>query len=304
MKADKLTNNRKSAYWMTGTLASFCLMAVGARELSGEISTPQLLFIRSLIGLTIMIAIVKIQDIKTQHIKNQGDPSPFSTRRLTLHLARNTSHFIGQYGWFLGITLLPLAEVFALEFTMPIWASLLALLFLNEKLTLKKVSVLAMGWIGVLVIIRPGLTLFNPAALIVLGAALFFAISHSTTKSLSKTEEPSTILFYMCLIQLPIGFVLAISDWIWPQNFQHWIWIAGVGITALSAHYCITKALQEAELSTVVTMDFLRLPLITLIGFFIYNESIDFAVIAGGALMLMANLANLSQARRLTAAVK
>lgn len=294
MKTDKPTNSRQSAYWMTGTLASFCLMAIGARELSGEISTPQLLFIRSLTGLMIMTAI----------IKSQHAPNPLNTGRFALHLIRNASHFIGQYGWFLGITLLPLAEVFALEFTMPIWATLLALLFLNEKFTLKKIGVLAMGWIGVLIIVRPGLTLFNPAALIVLGAALFFAISHSTTKSLSETEEPSVILFYMCLIQLPIGFAFAVFDWTWPQNFQHWLWVTCIGVTALSAHYCITKALQEAELSAVVTMDFLRLPLITLVGFFIYNEAIDFAVIVGGALMLTANLANLSQARHLTAPAK
>jgi drug/metabolite transporter (DMT)-like permease len=108
----------------------------------------------------------------------------------------------------------------------------------------------------------------------------------------------------MCLIQLPIGFVFSISDWIWPQDIQHWIWIAGVGVTALSAHFCITKALQGAELSAVATMDFLRLPLITLLGFFIYNESVDFAVIAGGAIMLAANLTNLSQAPHLTVPVK
>lgn len=290
MKAEKLTNNRQSAYWMTGTLASFCLMAIGTRELNGEISTPQLLFIRSLTGLIIMTAI----------IISHPTSKPFNTDRLPLHLVRNTSHFIGQYGWFMGISLLPLAEVFALEFTMPIWATLLALLFLKEKLTLKKIGVLVMGWAGVLIILRPGLTVFNPAALLVLGAAMFFAISHSTTKSLSRTEEPSVILFYMCFIQLPIGFAFAISGWAWPQSLQQWLWVTCIGVTALSAHYCITKALQRAELSTVVTMDFLRLPLITLVGFFIYNEAIDYAVIIGGAIMLTANLTNLSQARHPT----
>ena len=231
-----------------------------------------------------------------------GTPSPFSTHRFNLHLARNISHFAGQYGWFVGVTLLPLAEVFALEFTMPIWAALLAVLFLNEKFTLTKFSILVMGLAGVTVIMKPGIASFNPASLVVLGAAFFFAVSHSTTKSLSTTEKPTTILFYMCLIQLPIGLALACNNWMWPANPLDWLWLTGIGTTALSAHYCITKALQLAELSTVVTMDFLRLPLITLVGFFIYNEPIALTVVIGGTLMLMANLTHLNQSRQLSKA--
>ncbi len=273
-----------SVTWMLGTITSFCLMAVGVRELSGEINTFQILFYRSAIGLLLVSFI--IVTLKKHRL--------FTSRRLGLHLSRNIFHYAGQYGWYLGIGLLPLAEVFALEFTIPIWTAIIASLFLKEKLTIKKSISIALGMIGVLAILKPGYEIIDAASFIVLGAALCYSISHTYTKSLSSTEKPVTILFFMCLVQLPIGLACSLSDWRWPNPGQ-WLWLVIIGFTALSAHFCLTKAMQHAEVSKIITWDFLRLPLIAIIGVVLYNEHFDIAIIIGGIIILFGNLLNFHQ---------
>lgn len=267
---------------MLGTLLSFCLMAIGARELSGEIGTFQVLFFRGVIALAVISAVIFATG--QQHL--------LRTRRLKLHTIRNLFHFAGQYGWFVGIGLLPLAQVFALEFTVPLWTAVIAALFLGEQLTKRKLIAILLGFIGVLIIVRPGIEIVSPAAFIVLASAVCYAVSHSSTKSLARSEHPLTILFLMCLIQLPVGFTLALPEWQLPQGTQ-WLWLAIIGVTALTAHYCMTKAMQHADVSIVVTMDFLRLPVIALVGVFLYQEEFELALLVGALLMLMGNLFNL-----------
>lgn len=254
-------------------------MAIGARELSGALPVYQTLFFRSAIGLVVISVLVVL-------LKNTLF---FHTSRLKAHAFRNVFHFAGQYGWFLGIGLLPLAEVFALEFTVPIWTLLFAALALKETIIARKLVSVLLGALGVLVIVQPGYAIVDPASLIVLAAAACYAIAHTTTKLLSANENTVTILFYMCLIQLPIGFALSISEWVWPHKEQ-WLWLVLIGITALSAHYCMVKAMHSAEVTTVVTIDFLRLPLIALVGVFFYAEPFKLSLMLGGLLMLFGNL--------------
>ena len=273
--------------WMMGALLSFCLMAVGARELSGDIATFQVLFFRSVIGLVVVSLIIC-------RCKQFG---LFATKRKNLHIGRNIFHFAGQYGWFVGIGLLPLAQVFALEFTVPIWTVIIAAIFLKEALTLRKLFAVLFGVLGVYVILNPGSELLDVASIIVLASAVCFSISHVSTKSLSNTEDALTVLFYMCLIQLPIGLVFSMASWVAPNLIQ-WLWIGIVGLMALTAHYCITRAMKISDAGIVVTLDFLRLPLITVIGILLYHEAYNASLVLGGMLMLLGNLVNIYQPGR------
>ena len=118
-----------STLWMIGALISFCLMAVGARELNGQIGIFQILFFRSIVGLLVLLPIILLSNSfsKKDHF--------LFPKRLKLHVVRNLFHFAGQYGWFLGIGLLPLATVFAIEFTVPFWTIIISYLFLKESIT-------------------------------------------------------------------------------------------------------------------------------------------------------------------------
>jgi len=272
-------NQLKSFMWMLGTLLSFSLMAVGARELSDSLPVPHVLFIRNVIGLGIILLIVvltgKWQDLRTS--------------RFHTHLFRNVFHFAGQYCWFLGIALLPLAKVFALEFTVPIWTAIIAAVFLKEQLNPRKLLAILLGFLGVLIILGSSSIALDEGSKVVLLSAIFYAIAHTSTKALSFTESPVVVLFYMCAIQLPISFIF-IDTALISTGAVEWLWLLVISITGLSAHYCMTNAMKHTEITLIVIMDFLRLPFIALVGILAYGETLQVSLIVGALLMLLGNI--------------
>lgn len=275
----------KAALWMVGTVFSFALMGVCGRELSSELSTFQILFWRGLLGGIAILPLLYYQG--WGHVR---------TKRASAHIWRNLFNFAGQYGWFYAIGMISLAEVFALEFTTPIWTALLAFLFLKERLTIPRLAAIALGFGGILLITRPGVEAINPAALAVLGAAIAYAASYTMVKSLTDTESPLTILVYMTVVQLPLSLAFSIDGWIWPSSTL-WPWIVAVALSGLFAHYCIARAFQQGDAMLVVPLDFLRLPLIVAVGFFYYDEALNPWVLGGAALVFAANFLNIRYAR-------
>ena len=267
----------QAVFWMTGTLLSFTLMAVAVREISGEIHSFQIMLFRSLGALVILLPIAVMPG---RHV--------WRTTRIGTQFGRNLVHFVAQLGWITGIGLLPLAEVFAIEFTTPIWATILAVLFLGERLNRGRIIALLFGFTGILVILRPGLTVIEPGAFAVLGAAVGFAITLTLTKFLTRTDSPLTILLYMSVIQLPLGLILVAFEWTTPTLLQLF-WLMVIGFVGLSAHYCTARALSLADQTIVVPMDFMRLPLIVLVGFALYSESAELLVLAGAGLIFAGN---------------
>jgi drug/metabolite transporter (DMT)-like permease len=272
------------ALWMCGALASFMAMAMAGRQLSVELTTFQILFFRSFVGLVVVVALLR-----------RSGWARVRTRVFGTHLLRNIAHFGGQYGWFYGIAFIPLTEVFAIEFTIPIWSAILATLFLGERMNGPRAVAVALGFVGILVILRPGMAVVSVPAFAVLTGALCYAISHVFTKRLSGTETPLTILFYMTVIQLPLGLVPAVAHWVWPSAAL-WPWVGVVAVTALSAHYCLTRAFQLADAMVVMPMDFLRLPLIAVVGFLFYGEALNIWVFVGALVVFTATWLNLKSA--------
>ncbi len=270
-----------AALWMSGALLSFMLMAISGRELSHSLTTYQILFFRSVIGVVVIAVLL-----------SGSGWGQIKTQRLKTHWLRNIAHYAGQYGWFYGLAFIPLAEVIAIEFTTPVWTALLAFFLLKERLTGPRLQALVLGIAGLLLILRPGAGVLQPAAFAVLGGALGYAFSYIQTKSLTRTDTPLCILFYMTLMQLPFGLVPSLLNWTTPAP-ETLPWILLVGITAMSAHFCMAHAFRLADAIVVVPMDFLRLPLIALVGYLFYQESIDLFVLAGAVLMFSGNLLNL-----------
>jgi drug/metabolite transporter (DMT)-like permease len=271
---------------MSGTLVSFMAMAIGGRELSVQLSTFQILFFRSIIGLLIVGFLLW-----------RGNWRQILTKHLRIHILRNISHFGGQFGWFYGIAFIPLAVVFALEFTVPVWTAVLATILLREQITGARVAAIILGVAGVILILRPGLAVISPASLAVLGSAFCYALSHTLTRRLALVDTPLTILFYMTVIQLPLGFFTSIFNWTTP-TLEMLPWIIVVGAAALSGHYCMARALAIADAIVVVPLDFLRLPLIAAVGFLFYGESLDWFVLAGGVVMFSGNFLNIQAEKK------
>jgi drug/metabolite transporter (DMT)-like permease len=259
--------------WMVGALLSFSVMAVSIRELAyAHLSIFEILTIRSAAALALLaIAIVIHPELRHSLVP----------RRFKLHLLRNTIHYGSQYCWATALTLLPLATVFALEFTMPAWTIVLAVWILRERLTTSRIGVVVLGLIGVLVILRPGIASFNPAVLLVLTAAFGYAITMVTTKQLTATETTFGIIFWMMAIQLPISLVgsdLSSFARLTPIDILP---VLGVGIAGTTSHYCLTNAFRSGDATVVVPIDFLRVPLIALVGWALYNEKPDIFVLLG-----------------------
>ena len=262
----------RGALWMVGALLSFSLMAVSVRELLPTMGSFEILFLRSFMSLAILLLLLprRLASLRTRHFG--------------LHVLRNAFHFGGQYAWVYAISILPLATVFAIEFTMPVWAALLAMLFLGERLNQGRVVMLALGVAGVFVMLRPGVAVIQPAALVMLLGAFAYASTMIATKRLSGHDSAFAILFYMAVIQLPFGLVPALPQWVWP-GLGDLPWVIALGVVGLSAHYCMTRAFRIADAMVVVPIDFLRLPLIAVVGMLFYGERIELPFVLGAAVI-------------------
>jgi len=183
--------------------------------------------------------------------------------------------------------------VFSLEFTVPAWTALLALLFLGERMTASRFGVVVFGFVGMLVIVRPGLEGFQAAAFLILLAAVGFGISNVVTKQLTRTEPPFAIVFWMMVLQLPMGLLGSDPTFVTRLSGPSILPTLGLGIAGLSSQYCLTRALRSGDAMVVVPLDFLRIPLIALVGWWLYHEKLDIYVFIGAGLIIAGILWNL-----------
>jgi drug/metabolite transporter (DMT)-like permease len=268
--------------WMSGALLSFSAMAVSVRALAATLGVMEILALRAGFGLIVMATLVALRaDLR----------ATINRRHLRLHLFRNTVHVGASYLWATSLLLIPLAMAFALEFTTPAWTLLLAAPVLGERLTASR--------IGVLVILRPGLATFQPGGLLTLVAALGLAITLIATKKLTRTDSTFAIVFWMMLIQLPLALIGSDPLFVTKLNQAQVPAVIGIGVSGLVSHYCLTNAFQAGDAGVVVPLDFMRIPLIAVIGWWLYGEPLDVFVFLGAGLIITGILWNLrSEAAR------
>ena len=273
----------RGVLWMLGAVLSFAAMAVAVRELQRHMGSFEIVFLRSVVmlGLAgIMVSRVGLAALRT--------------RRIGAHLGRDLIHLLGQILWVYSIGALTLATVFAIEFTMPVWTAILAAIFLHERLTGPRLVQLVLGLVGVLIILRPGVGAFHPAAVAMIIGSLCYASSFVFTKRLSSTDSAVAILFWMAVVQTPVSLALAIPQWVAPQMVDV-PWILGVGAGAFFAHYCMTRSMMLVDATVAVPIDFIRLPLIAVVGAMFYNEPFDPMVIVGAAVIFAGTYYSLSR---------
>ncbi|QIG52579.1 DMT family transporter [Nordella sp. HKS 07] len=269
------------AGWLLCTLA----LTVSGRELGHDVPVFVIMVLRSLVAMAVLTPLVIYE----------GNIAARLTQ-LPLHVVRNIIHYGAQYSWFTALTLIPLAQVVSIEFTMPIWGALIAVTFLGERLTRYRITAIVLGFLGILLIVRPGTAEVDAGHVVALVAALGFAVSVALTKVLTRKDSALTVIFLMFAIQTVIGAVPAWLTWKWPEP-GNWIWVAVVGLAGTFSHYCLSKAVSLADMTVVTPMDFLRVPLTVLAGYWLYSEGFDLVSILGAVLILGANLLNLLKAK-------
>ncbi len=272
----------RTALWMLGWFSSMLLMTVAGREATADVSVNMVMFFRSVIGMAILLPIALWNGL-----------SVLKTEQLSRHVVRNSFHFGAQFSWFYALTLIPLAQLVSIEFTMQIWTAIIALFYLGDRLTRNKVIAIIIGFVGILVIVRPGFTQVQPGQLFALLSAVGFALSVVMTKQLLKKDNAFTTLFYMVGTQLVFVSLIAMLNWQLPSSLKTWPWLLAVGIAALTAHYSLARALQLSDASTITQIDFARVPLVAILGWWLYNEGVDIYLVIGAGLILLGNLINL-----------
>lgn len=287
---DRTPSKSLAALWMGGWLALMLVIVVAGREAVRELNVFQLMFARTIIGFFLLYPLIRAN----------GGFSVVKTARVHMHIARNLIHYGAQLGWFFALTLIPIGQVVAIEFTMPIWTAILAAMFLGERMTVWKITAIVLGVVGVVVIVRPAAGEVNPGQLIALGAAVGFGISIAMVKSLTRTEHSVAIIFWMLVIQSLTGFVPALYVWTWPP-VHVWGWVVVIAFCGTFSHYCMARAMLHADATVVVPMDFLRVPLTATAGWLIYSERLDLFTVLGAAMILAGNLLNLRPSARVPA---
>lgn len=282
----------RAAIWMLGAIVAFTLMAIAGRAAAFDLDTFEIMLYRSIVGFVIVVALASVT----------GRLHEVSRRNLGLYFVRNLSHFAGQNLWFFAITVVPLAQVFALEFTSPIWALLMAPLVLKEKLTALKLVVAVCGFSGILIISRPFGGALDIGLIAAALSAIGFAGSAVFTRLLTRTETVVSILFYLTLMQAVFGLIAAGLDGdIAFPSASTIPWVIVIAFCGLLAHYCLTTALSIAPAATVMPIDFARLPVIALVGIVFYAEPLDPFVLLGGVVIFAAIYLNILDDARMRA---
>lgn len=284
-----------AALWMTGAVVSFTAMAVAGRAVSLDLDTFEIMLYRSLIGLAIVLIVAGAV----------GTLRQVNTQNMGWHGLRNLFHFTGQNLWFYAITVIPLAQVFALEFTSPLWVIVLSAIILGERLTLTRGVAALVGFIGILVVTRPSPDSLHIGQVMAALAAIGFAGSAVCTRRLTYTASITCILFWLTVMQAGLGLVTAGFDGdIALPAASSWPWVVVIAVCGLCAHFCLTTALSKAPATVVMPMDFTRLPVIALVGMVLYAEVVDPFVVLGAAIIFAANYFNIwSETRRARSAV-
>jgi drug/metabolite transporter (DMT)-like permease len=287
------SNPWKAFAWMMGAVVSFTAMVVAGRALLTGMNTFELMLYRSLVGFVVVAAVVARSGRGFAEVRS---------RRPGLHLLRNAFHYTGQNLWFFAVAQIALGQLVALEFTNPIWVALLAPLLLGERLTPARLFSALLGFVGVLIVARPGVAPLEAGHFAALAAALCFALNTIFTRQIMGHDSVLCVLFWMTLLQGAASLVLSLPGGIPVPGAADLGWIVVVGLTGLTAHYSLTSALGHAPASIVAPMEFIRLPVIALVGTWLYGEPLSLAVFLGAALIIAGNLVNLRAETRRTPA--
>lgn len=279
----------KGAAWMTGAICAFTSMAVAGREINFAHDTFEIMLFRSLVGITIVCFAVLVT----------GRGHEIKSDRLRLHFLRNICHFAGQNLWFFAVPLIPLAQLFAFEFTTPIWVLLLSPLLIGERLTAIGILAAVLGFVGVLMVAQPGSTELSWGVGAAASCAIFFALTAIFTRKLTQDQSILCILFYLTVMQAVFGLIAAGYDGgITLPTTETLPWLILIGIAGLVAHFCLTNALAIAPATVIMPIDFVRLPVIAVIGMLFYNEPFSLMIIGGAVLIFGANYLNIVATHR------
>ena len=259
---------------MVGAMVLFSAGHGLVRFASDELHSFQIGFLRSVFGLIFLLPI----------ILKGWDFSDLRVKRPKLHIIRGALSAMNTLAWFTAIAIMPLGEAVALNFTSPLFATLLAAIFLGEAVRARRWTATIVGFIGVLIVVRPGGETVQLGAILALGSALSIAVNVLLIRVMSQEDSTRAIVTTFNLAIVFFTLIPAMVVWTWPSPLM-WAVTFAVGVTTTVAHLLLTKAMSLAEASAIVPLEFIRLPLAVLIGFVWFSEILDGWTILGATII-------------------
>jgi drug/metabolite transporter (DMT)-like permease len=262
------------AAWGVAAASCHAIIPIAVRLLSSNLPAIELVFFRNIMGLVLLLSIA-----------SWGGMGFIRTARFGDHLKRNVLLFIGMWLWFSGIAQLPLAKAVTLHFTIPLMVVPLAILFLGEWPNRMRVVWTLVGFIGVLVVLRPGVVPIGIASFMVLGSALCYAGVSIYSRALGKTEAPSTTTFYFQSMLTVFALGPALYSWVPPSQADIPALLL-LAVAGTAAPYCFVRAVIHVEVTVIGPIEFLRLPITALLAWLIWSETTDLWTWVGAAIII------------------
>jgi len=266
-------NVLRGALLMAAAAVMFAIMHGSVRWVSAEIHPFEVAFFRNFFGFLVLIPWFATQGLR-----------PLRTKRFGLHMLRASSNVVAMVMFFMALSMTPLAVVQALGFTAPLFATVLAILILGEKVRLRRWTALIAGFTGALIIVRPGIQPLDAGSLLTVGSAAVWGLTLVMIKVLSRTDSAVTITAYMVLLMTPLSLVPALFYWTWPGP-EAWFWLAFCGVTGTLAQLLMTQSFRVADATVVMPFDFTKIVWGALIGYLVFGEVVDVWTWVGAAVI-------------------
>jgi drug/metabolite transporter (DMT)-like permease len=271
------TAEKQGILWMIGNSFWFACTTSIVRHLSGDLHPFVMLFFRNAFAIPVLLLFIAPAG------------NIFGTNKLKMHFLRAFVAMAAMGAWFYAITVMPLPEATALSFTTPLFTAIAAIVLLKETAGKHRWSAIIIGFIGALVIIHPRPGAFNMASFIVLLAAIGWALSNVQAKSLSATEDPKRMVFYLTLFMMPLSLILAIPVWKTP-NQEQILWLIVMSLVSNFSHFCLSKAVSKTQMTVILPFDFMRLIFIAAIAYVAFSQKLDMWTVIGGVIIVGSNV--------------
>ena len=267
----------RAALLMLGSTVFFGLMAVAIKLASATLHTFEIAFFRNFFGL------VAAMPLLLRH-----GPDLLRTTQLPRYVFRCMIGAVSMMCGFWAIGHLPLAQAVALSYSTPIFVTIAAVCFLHEQVRARRWAAVALGFVGVMIIVRSGSDSFSAGTLVALAAAVLSGIVSIQIKQLSKVEPADRIVFYTTLLWVPMSLLPALTVWEWPRGIA-WVWVIAAGFLGTSGHMLWTRALKLGDVSALTPISFMQLPIVALAGWLFFQEPLDRWTALGAGVIFAAN---------------
>ncbi|MFG3447813.1 DMT family transporter [Stenotrophomonas sp. NPDC047960] len=267
----------RAALLMLGSTLAFGLMAVAIRYATRYVPTPEVAFFRNAFGLLALLPFLL-----------RPGSAPFRTQQLPRYLVRSLIGLASMLCAFWAIGHLPMSQAISLSYSTPLFVTIAAVLFLSETVRVRRWAAVVCGFIGVLIIVRPGADTFSPGVLVAVLAAVLSSLVAIQIKQLTRVDGADTVVFYTYVFWVPLSLVPALFGWVWPSGVA-WAWLAATGVLGTLGQLLWTRALRLGEVSALTPISFMQLPLVSLLGWLLFDETLDRWTVIGAGIILAAN---------------